>query len=200
MRSRTDARRQVILDKAAAVFRETGYERASMAQIAARVGGSKTTLYGYFSSKQELFAAVMTDAMRAQSDALTAMLEPNADRDLRETLLAFGRAYLRFVLSPEITAVTRIGIADAEANDIGPKLYALGPAEGLARLASHIEAWIARGLLRDAPALTVAAHLRGLIEAGVVEPMLYGATPIGHPDDLVATAIDAFIRAYGVED
>ena len=198
MRVRTDQRRLAILEKAAAVFREVGYERASMAQIAARVGGSKTTLYGYYQSKQELFAAVMLEALQAQSDALTAMLDA-ANDDLRRSLTEFARAYLNFILSPEIIAITRIGIADADANGIGPKLYAQGPGGGLVTLAGHIEGWTARGLLRDSPPATIAGHLRALIEAGVVEPILYGIPPAGDHDSVIDSAIDAFIRAYGTD-
>ena len=44
MRVKTDDRRAAILEAAVEVFREVGYERASMAAISARVGGSKATL------------------------------------------------------------------------------------------------------------------------------------------------------------
>ena len=38
---------------------ELGYERTSMSEIAARLGGSKATLYSYFPSKEELFFGVV---------------------------------------------------------------------------------------------------------------------------------------------
>ena len=40
-----DARREAILDVASDVFLEEGYANASMSTIAARLGGSKGTLY-----------------------------------------------------------------------------------------------------------------------------------------------------------
>ncbi|WP_206336533.1 TetR/AcrR family transcriptional regulator, partial [Pseudomonas viridiflava] len=46
----TDAKRDAIIDAAAQVFQEDGFEAASMAAIAARVGGSKSTLYRYYNS------------------------------------------------------------------------------------------------------------------------------------------------------
>ena len=52
-----DARRELILDVAQDVFLEEGFAAASMSTIAARLGGSKGTLYNYFRSKDELFAA-----------------------------------------------------------------------------------------------------------------------------------------------
>lgn len=59
MRTKSDEKRQAILDVAAEVFREAGFERASMSEICTRVGGSKATLYNYFPSKEELFFEVM---------------------------------------------------------------------------------------------------------------------------------------------
>lgn len=42
-------------------FFEKGFEGASMSAIAAQLGGSKRTLWSYFPSKEELFAAVVED-------------------------------------------------------------------------------------------------------------------------------------------
>ena len=64
MRVRTDQRRQAIIDVALDVFREHGFERASMTMIAGRLGGSKGTLYGYFQSKEELFERARDAATR----------------------------------------------------------------------------------------------------------------------------------------
>ena len=40
MKTKTEAKRLAILKAAAEVFRQTGFERASMAEIQKRVGGS----------------------------------------------------------------------------------------------------------------------------------------------------------------
>jgi AcrR family transcriptional regulator len=47
---------------ARAAFLE-GYSATSMAAIAALVGGSKGTLYGYFANKEALFGAVVQDLL-----------------------------------------------------------------------------------------------------------------------------------------
>ena len=47
-------RRDQIIEAARSVFGEDGYEDASMGQIARRVGLSRSTLYEYFSSKEEI--------------------------------------------------------------------------------------------------------------------------------------------------
>src|SRR3954464_10654712 len=53
-------RRELILDVASEVFLKEGYAATSMSEIAARLGGSKGTLYNYFKSKEELFEAYVS--------------------------------------------------------------------------------------------------------------------------------------------
>lgn len=198
MRVKMDARRRAIIDDAGVVFRECGYERASMAQIAARVGGSKATLYGYFSSKQELFMAVMTDAMECQADALFALIDLAGD-DPGELLRTFGQAYLDLVLSPEVNAITRIGIAEGHNAAAGCIIYEQGPRRGWLMVAEHLQAWIDRGILRQVDSRVVALHLIALLEAGIVQPTLFGAKPSFCRKDAVAQAVDVFMRAYGAD-
>ena len=65
-----DARREAILDVAQDVFLDEGFAAASMSTIAARLGGSKGTLYNYFKSKEELFNAYVQRRCMWQHDAI----------------------------------------------------------------------------------------------------------------------------------
>lgn len=53
-------RREAMLDKAAALFARAGFNGTSMADLAARCGVSKSLLYHYFPSKEDLLFEVMT--------------------------------------------------------------------------------------------------------------------------------------------
>ena len=90
MKTKTESKRQAILKAAAEVFREVGFERASMSEIRARIGGSKATLYNYFPSKEKLFFEVMYQAKELELGAITAALNPDTD-DLKQELLHFGQ-------------------------------------------------------------------------------------------------------------
>ena len=70
------AKRAAIVAAARAEFLAHGYGATAMSAIAARVGGSKTTLWTYFPSKQELFAAVVDDSVERFGAALDVPLEP----------------------------------------------------------------------------------------------------------------------------
>lgn len=57
-------KRAQILAAAAKVFRETGYDRSSMNDVAAEAGADRATVYYYFKDKNEIFHAVITDAIQ----------------------------------------------------------------------------------------------------------------------------------------
>lgn len=196
MRMKTHERRKGILNAAGAIFREFGFGRASMAAISAKVGGSKATLYSYFKSKDELFAAVMFEAMEEQGRQVLDLLDPS-DPDLRGVLERFGAAYLSMLLSAEALANTRIAIAEAENSKLGAKLYDLGPRPFWEAVAVYIDTQISRGRLVAAPSALATLQLQGLLEAGVMEPALFGAEPLVERRQGVKAAVDLFLRRYG---
>lgn len=70
--TRTDRRklkhdriRQEICDAAARAFAESGYDGATMAQIAGEAGFAAPTLYSYFKGKKEIFEA-LTDRVKTE--------------------------------------------------------------------------------------------------------------------------------------
>lgn len=54
---------QRILDSAAALFAERGFSRTDVAEIAARAGVAKGSIYNYFESKDDLFLYVCRDGL-----------------------------------------------------------------------------------------------------------------------------------------
>lgn len=72
-----------ILDAAAALFRAQGYADTSLGDVAAYVGIGRTTLYEYFSDKDDLLASVVEDRIPDLMDQLVADIPsdiPVADR------------------------------------------------------------------------------------------------------------------------
>src|ERR1700749_2415778 len=105
-----DARREAILEVAEEVFLEEGFGAASMSTIAARLGGSKGTLYNYFKSKDELFEAyVMRRCVLNLDEIYVVRAEGESVRDL---LTRLGRAYIGRVLSDENLRHFRLIIAE----------------------------------------------------------------------------------------
>lgn len=62
--------RREILDAAAALFRAQGYTDTSLGDVAGFVGIGRTTLYEYFSDKEDLLASTVEDRIPAVIDDL----------------------------------------------------------------------------------------------------------------------------------
>lgn len=198
MRVKTDAQRQAIVDAAIEVFREVGYERASMATISARVGGSKATLYSYFKSKGELFAVAMLDAVDADSQPVVELLQ-SSDEDVPVLMRRIGLGYLQLMRLPHALAITRTAVAEGANAELGAMLYKRGPRRALDRIAEFLARLIEQGRIRSVDPMIAALHFKALLDAGFQEPLLFGATPELSIERGVDAAVDAFLRAYAAD-
>src|SRR5499427_7911296 len=73
-RRRKTARPAEILDAALAAFAERGFAATRLDDVAARAGITKGTLYLYFSSKEELFKAVVRQQLVPNIELAEAMI------------------------------------------------------------------------------------------------------------------------------
>src|SRR6185503_8557316 len=85
---RGEARRQAILRAAFDLFVERGYGGVTMGDIVGRAGGSLTTLYELFGSKERLFEEILVDF---EAD-LTAPLDDQAldEKSIEKALTRLG--------------------------------------------------------------------------------------------------------------
>lgn len=96
------ATRQALLDAAAALFTERGYDRTTVRAIAARAGVNQALLFRYFGSKRALFGEVVerdghrqlltTEPERLLEVALRGMLPAGDDSGGHQALEAFLRS------------------------------------------------------------------------------------------------------------
>ena len=198
--TRGDLRRQAILDIARETFLKEGYAAASMSAIGARAGGSKATLYTYFPSKADLFAAVMADMCERSRLELTA--EVDAAPDLRSALLRVGGCYVRIMVSDELVTRHRLVVAECgRFPELGQALYAVGPRLGKATLAERLGRFLSNGQLRPCDLSRAAGHFFDMCVTGLYRRRLWNLDePITEADmDLnVEAATDVFLRAYAV--
>lgn len=89
--------RERIRDAAARLFVRAGYEAVTMRAIAAEVGCSAMTPYRYFRTKDEIFAAVRSEAFRRFADVQERALRRG--EEALAGLRALGRAYVEFARS-----------------------------------------------------------------------------------------------------
>ncbi len=123
-----------ILDAALHEFLQYGYGDAAMARIAQAAGGSKTTLYSRYPSKEDLFRAIIFDQIsRASPEA--ALRSDAGPLKLEQGLKSFANHMLEHSMQPQQVAVNKLmysesyrfpelGIASAEKTNLGIKRIA----------------------------------------------------------------------------
>jgi AcrR family transcriptional regulator len=199
MKTKTESKRQAILKAAAEVFREVGFERASMSEIRARIGGSKATLYNYFPSKEKLFFEVMYQATELELGAITASLNPDAD-DLKQELLHFGQKLVPALYSPEAIAIRRLAIAELGHSNIGKVVFEGSGLLMEKQVAEFLRQAMKRGGLRTADPKIAAIHLLSLLESELLQRVLFGVMDSVKPEAIrgaVRRAVDVFLSGYG---
>ena len=197
MRVKSEERRLAILEAAKSVFLERGYGAASMSEISARVGGSKQTLYSYFTSKDELFVAVMLEKGAILIDPLFDSFHDN--RDLPAGLSEFAIQFLRFIVSPEILTFRRIIHAEGAKSNLGKLFFENGPKRGWTRMAADFGRAMDDGRMRRADPWQAVMQFNALCEAGQIQRLFEGVVEAIDDADLVSAAqaaVDVFARAY----
>jgi len=197
MRVKSEEKRLAILDAAKGVFLERGYVAASMAEVSARVGGSKQTLYSYFASKEELFVAVMLEKGARQVEPMFDAF--HGSENLAEAVRRFTLAFVGFITGDEVIAFRRIVYAEGAKSDLGRLFYENGPKRGWTRMAEDFQRAMDEGRMRRVDPWTAVNQLHALCEAGPVQRLLEGSSNGVDEADLIAAAeaaADTFIRAY----
>jgi AcrR family transcriptional regulator len=196
MRIKSDEKRLEIVAKAWELFKENGFERTTMSDISERVGGSKATLYGYYQSKEQLFAAALEQVIRDPADQFFAQLERPGK--LKTRLLNFARAMLEGRLSDDLIGVEQALIAEARRSNLGELLRTRFVQPQFRRLAAALDREMVAGNLRRADPMLAAWHFRALVEADLVERRLHGEKTITAHEVKTASeaGVDAFLRAY----
>ena len=199
MKKKTEAKRQAIVDVAAEVFREMGFERASMSEICRRVGGSKATIYNYFSSKDLLFFEVMHQANGAEFKTIHEALD-HAAEDIAEALRNFGEGLLTFVYSRDVMAIRRLVLTNMADGELGRTCYEVGPKRSMSEVSEFLRSAIEKGKLRLCDPDVATLHLRGLLESELLDSFIFQIATDNTPERIkgfVERAIAVFMAAYG---
>ena len=198
MKTRTEARRTAILLAATELFKELGYERASMNELAKRLGGSKATVYGYFPSKEDLFAAVVQAVATGHLEEAVSSLSDDAEVPMDVLLTRFGERMLRVLVNDgDAMAVYRMVIAEAGHSVVGRLFHEAGPSQAISGLASVLDAAMGRGELRQADPYIMALQFTALLKAECELRMYEVAPPPVAQAEvrrMVRRAVDMFLQ------
>jgi AcrR family transcriptional regulator len=200
--ARSDAKRRAIIAVAREVFLTGGYAATSMSEIAAKLGGSKGTLYNYFRSKEELFVAFMNESCEDLLDFMDHLPETaEADHSVRDDLIELGVAFLASLTRDNFVAIHRLVVAETgRFPELGRLFYENGPARGVQRFTEYFERVIAAGRLPPNDPREVGQRLKDLVLSDVYTRRLWGVLEPLSPAELrthVTRSVDIFLMAFG---
>lgn len=191
-----------ILPAARDLFLERGFEGMTMDMAASRAGVSKATLYVYFPSKEDLFAAsIEEEAKRINAAVSRPFAELSAsDEPIEQVLRKIARAYIDIFLSERTIAMQQSILgALPRFREIGRVIFGAGPVELTQQIADLLVAARDRGQLElDDPLIAAKQFMcqaRGEFD-------FMGMLMLPRPDEetierWIDASIDLFMTRYG---
>lgn len=192
-------KRAAIIEAAAALFVSHGYG-ITMDAIAAQAGVSKQTIYNAFSTKEDLFAAVITDRVET---VLGGLSRPPADARPEDVLRQVAGQFLRFIAGGASVCVQRMIIMSGSDTDhaLAHRFYDSGPRRAVGLLAAYLRQETAAGRLRVTEPELAAEGFFGMLNGHIHMRSLLGLQ--NHWDDETLTrkvdyCVAVFLKTHGV--
>ena len=189
------------LSVAETLFIEQGYARATMDEVARRVGTTRRTLYARYANKAELLTAavnrLLDAAMAPHQQDVKAVRN---DREPRSLLLQIARELAFLSSDAQVAGINRLIFAEAlQTPDLARQFLGLH-ARATDDVTASLESLRNQGALPRLPNSRLAAVI--FIEMVASMPRLRAL--LGAPltrketNDLTATAVDIFLRCCGI--
>ncbi len=196
--ARGDARRARIIEIARTLFFENGYQGTSMSMIAARLGGSKSTLYAYYRSKEDLFRAIVQTQCNEMLDLLR--FELREDADVQLVLLELARGFSQMIMRESTTRIFLMVAAECrQTPELAEIFNSTGPAVGKAQLAEYLAAIAKHNKLQIPDPEIACEHFVTLCKGELWFNRLLNLSPPPTPEQINAHAeqvVQVFMAAY----
>ena len=168
-------RYKALIEAATELFMEVGYAGASMDEVVARAGGSKSSIYSYFRDKEGLFTAVIDDMVR---DMLVPLHTVNQhEYDLETGLRVLADETLRTLISPKGLGLSRLVCSETvNLPAIGRAFYGHGPGQAIEQLGDLLEKKHSLGEINCSEPHDAAEYFWGML---LHKPMLLGMCNAG---------------------
>lgn len=179
----------------------SGYASTRMEPVAREAGISTATLYTYFPSKEDLFAAVILDAA---DDFERQMRNVGAGAGpARQRLTEFMTAYAGFMGDPFVRSVFRLVMAERPRfRDVAMRFFDRGRSDFGRPLMTALMELQATGELKIDKPSWAAGQLMGMIEHPVFfMPLVTGdeVQAARSMEQIVTDAVQTFMARYGVK-
>lgn len=186
-----ETRRQAIIDEAFLAFMELGLAGTTTEIVASRCRISKQTLYRFFPSKMELFAAVVASHRRMM---LRLPRPPHEDASLADIIADIFMIDIDEETERVREAFIRTVVREAhQLPEMGQVLFREGPETSRLNLAEWLETQMVQGKLRQTNPVTLARILMDML-FGAVGPGPKGWKNLEERRAHMQDAIEIFLR------
>jgi TetR/AcrR family transcriptional repressor of mexJK operon len=196
-RLKPKAKEQEVLDVATEYFLQHGYRGASINAMARSSGISKESIYRYFSSKQQLFEAVIGRELIEYRRSLHRLDATLRSMELRAALITVAETILGIITTERTLALRRLIFDEATRSpEVGQHYYKIGPAQAYSVLESVLETHTHQS---DFDIPTLARHFTGLLSWRVTlerQCAVRSEPNAQEIAEIAATLVDDFMKAF----
>ncbi|GAA3935533.1 TetR/AcrR family transcriptional regulator [Litoribacillus peritrichatus] len=193
----SEQKRHAILNGAKQAFIDQGFAATSMDHVASIAGVSKRTVYNHFSSKEDLFSAIVLElvALFSQSMAFTFQ----ADRPVRDQLIAIADAKIQVMLNEDLVQLARLVLSETIRSP--DKMCALmdKAQEGDDLFSRFLEEARQQGALQIEDICFASNQFTSLIKGAVFWPVVVMGQPKPSKEAqavIVERTVDMFLASY----
>lgn len=194
--TRSERKKQDVLQAAIQEFRLFGFAGASMDRIAEQAGVSKRTVYNHFASKEQLFELATTELWRSSKSA--ASIAFDASLSAEQQLLTICRQCLAVYEQEDFIELARVVMAE----------YIRSPEKAQAamqRMESQeggLELWLAQAQQHNVMAIPdiklAATQFWGMFKAFAFWPRVFNLSTDTKVDEaVILSSIQIFVNFYG---
>lgn len=185
--------KQRIIQGAAQVFAQKGYDGATTRAIAEAAGVNEVTLFRHFGNKKNIFMAVIEHF--SALPGLRTALEGQITGNYYEDLITLGNHFLARMLEQRKSIL--MSLCTAERLPEVREVVAHPPTQQQQMLSGYLRQQIERGTVRDLPNPELAAKMFfGMLFEFAISRPLYAGTPIEDipPEEVVTQLVDIFVH------
>lgn len=190
----TEARQKEIVALVSPLFLDRGYEKVTIDDIVARIGGSKRTVYERFGGKAGLFEIVIKEYCATVHRDMFTDIEQH--RDIEKQLVAIGTHFLNMILHPNILEQHRLMVSmGRNFPALGAMFFKAGPELAYVMIAGWIEKQQVAGKIRAGNA-TILAELFLDMLTGKHQLALLTSTYATTAEADIATTVEAAANLF----
>ena len=192
----SEKKRIDILQAAEQLFFESGVEHTSMDQIAAKAGASKRTVYNHFTTKDELFKAILNDMLAKINHG--EVVHFNEGKPIDQQLISIAEQEVAMLTAPDFLRLAKIAFMQMLQEPQLAKSLSNNPMGCMTYLEGFLEQAKKAGVLKGDELNVAAKQFVYQLKSFVFYPLLYGFETAAEQQNnkVIEQTVSLFLAKY----